>query len=225
MDCLRFSPLKSVRLILQNHMLLTSNDAFISSHSLAHRHRCAQRELERSPDIYNPPNFYLYQCCHSCVMLNFVEPPPEIASLDTLYTVCILTTAMLTVCAFDKDVWYRDIDSSPSPFPMSILLYFVFPCLSRWSPSPITPVEMEEDDTHPAVLCLPGCGCTTKPQMTQMTRTPTMTPALLNIHDSVSTLQSSTPQRLGNSASLSRSLVRIPNATERRESIVIAFEV
>ncbi|KAJ7928512.1 hypothetical protein B0H13DRAFT_1967603 [Mycena leptocephala] len=44
------------------------------------------------------------------------------AILHDLYTICFIGTAMLTVCAFDRDVWCRDIDSSPSPFSMWFLL-------------------------------------------------------------------------------------------------------
>ncbi|KAJ7128985.1 hypothetical protein C8R43DRAFT_689291 [Mycena crocata] len=123
--------------------------------------------------------------------------------IHTLYAAGLISTAMFTVCAFDRDVWSRDIDSSPSPFPMSLLFWFICPCFSRPASNPF-PTE----GVHQSV-CLPGCNCSiTK---TQVPDTPETNPCL-----------EPTPQM---SMLSSRSLVRVPNDVERRTSIVIAFEV
>ncbi|KAJ7076890.1 hypothetical protein B0H15DRAFT_863110 [Mycena belliarum] len=124
-----------------------------------------------------------------------------------LYTIGLIFTAIFTVCAFDRDVWSRDIDSSPSPFPMTILFRYIFPCLSRrdtaYSPTQVVP----ENRT----LCLPGsCNCS----KTQIPHT--SEPGLDQGLEAMPIMRG---------ISSTRSLVRVPNDVERRSSIVIAFEV
>ncbi|KAJ7690694.1 hypothetical protein B0H17DRAFT_1064500 [Mycena rosella] len=119
------------------------------------------------------------------------------------YTIGLICIAMLTVCAFDRDVWSRDIDSSPSPFPMTVLFLFLFPCFSRPDPSPFPTA-----DAHDAVICLPGCNCST---------------AKTQIPNTEAGMLEATPNMLMASGLSSRSLVRVPNDFERRNLIVIAF--
>ncbi|KAF7298020.1 hypothetical protein HMN09_01023100 [Mycena chlorophos] len=49
--------------------------------------------------------------------------------LHTFYCFGLAFTAAITVCAFDYNVWSRDIDSAPSPFPMTLVLRFILPCI------------------------------------------------------------------------------------------------
>ncbi|KAJ7729545.1 hypothetical protein DFH07DRAFT_183591 [Mycena maculata] len=127
-------------------------------------------------------------------------------TLHALYTLGLILTAMLTVCAFDRDVWSRHIDSSPSPFPMTFLFLFIFPCFSQRDttsfPTEDAPVLNQE-----RVVCLPGCNCSIA-----KTEIPNTSPGLEPNMQMVSGLSS-------------RSLVRVPNDIERRTSIAIAFEV
>ncbi|KAK7057484.1 hypothetical protein R3P38DRAFT_3384828 [Favolaschia claudopus] len=120
--------------------------------------------------------------------------------LHGLYMIGLVATAMLTVCAFDRDVWTRDMDSSPSPFPMCLLLGFISPCCRR-------PDSTFSDDSpeHPSLVCLPGCNCHKTPLSSDTERNPEM-------------------QSIASAGSSSRSLVRVPNDVERRTSIVVAFE-
>ncbi|KAJ7209664.1 hypothetical protein GGX14DRAFT_452495 [Mycena pura] len=122
-------------------------------------------------------------------------------SLHVLYTIGLACTAMLTVCAFDRDVWSRDIDSSPSPFPMFALMCFVFPHYSGPEENPCAPDDVPE---HQILVCLPGssCNCSIATSKTSLPISPEAT-----------------------SGMQSRSLVRVPNDVERRTSIVIAFDV
>jgi hypothetical protein len=141
------------------------------------------------------------------------------------YTVSLVITAMLTVCVFDRDIWCRDIDSSPSPFPMLVLFAFVFPCLSRRSTSSSRPLSADLISELESLHCVPGCNCATKP--------PSLHPPEMSHAHSSSDHgivlghegNHSQDQNLRGLGSLSRSLVRMPNAVERRSSIVIAFEV
>ncbi|KAJ7928498.1 hypothetical protein B0H13DRAFT_2311437 [Mycena leptocephala] len=131
------------------------------------------------------------------------------AILHGLYTIGLISTAMLTVCAFDRDVWCRDIDSSPSPFPMWFLLGFICPCFSGQP----DPTSFEDVPEHQGLVCLPGCNCSMSkaqiPNTSDSERTPGLQPA------------SSMLMVAGVS---SRSLVRVPNDVERRTSIIIAFD-
>lgn len=130
------------------------------------------------------------------------------------YTFCFILVAILTVCAFDRDVWYRDIDSIPSPFPMMVLFLFVLPCLRRQPPP--DPILEDTEVVHSGTYCLPGCNCRAKPELASsptISRTPEQPPQLGDLF------------RFGSNSSLSRSLVRIPDAIERRSSIIIAFDV
>ncbi|KAF8170333.1 hypothetical protein K438DRAFT_2024511 [Mycena galopus ATCC 62051] len=128
--------------------------------------------------------------------------------LHGLYTMGLLCTAMITVCAFDRDCFIRDIDSSPSPFPMFFLFGFICPCFSR--PEPTFLGDVPE---HSSTVCLPGCNCsiakTQLPNVCESGGNPGLEP---------------TPTREMMSRLSSRSLVRVPNDVERRSSIVIAFE-
>ncbi|TFK62255.1 hypothetical protein BDN72DRAFT_848813 [Pluteus cervinus] len=130
--------------------------------------------------------------------------------IHVVYTFCFIVVVLLTVCAFDKDVWYRDIDSRPSPFPMTVLLLFVFPCLRPRQERPVS----RESSSHNS-FCPPGCNCAEKPTLTDPT----------SDYASDHAPQLSEIFRFGSNSSLSRSLVRIPDDMERRSSVVIAFEV
>jgi len=106
--------------------------------------------------------------------------------------------------ARDADIWTRDIDSYPSPFPILALFFFAFPCLSRPS-CPDDPL-LDEPRRSDGPLCLPGCHCDTKLEHAEMTDGGLV------------------PSTRSVGGSLSRTLVRV-DAAERRAPIVIAFEV
>ena len=112
---------------------------------------------------------------------------------------------VITSIARDADIWTRDIDSHPSPFPLMVLLFFAFPCLSRASyPDDLLSNEPRRND---GPLCLPGCHCDTKLEHAEI-----IDGNLL-------------PSTRSVGGSLSRTLVRVPDAADRRAPIVVAFEV
>lgn len=76
-----------------------------------------------------------------------------------LYTAGIISLAFLTQFSCDQQIWARDIDSSPCPFPFPALLVYVFPFAVKHLRG--TSVEPREPDT--ATYCLPGCSCHAKP--------------------------------------------------------------
>jgi hypothetical protein len=127
-----------------------------------------------------------------------------------LYTTGLIVATTVTTCAFDKDVWCRDIDSSPSPFPIQVLLAFLFPCLVASSSELFPSLAMEANEQVP--YCLPGCTCTRK-----LSSPPGTTQA--------STGRSSDIGSQSSAESRPRSLVQLPDEYQRRCSIIVAFEV
>ncbi|KAJ7188579.1 hypothetical protein C8R46DRAFT_1055164 [Mycena filopes] len=130
--------------------------------------------------------------------------------LHGLYTICLIATAMLTVCVFDRDVWCRDIDSSPSPFPMSVLFRSICPCFA--SPDPAFFEDTPEQEHEALVPCLPGCNCSVA-----------KTKTLVNISESEGSSGLEPETRMVGGLS-SRSLVLVPSEVERRTSIMVSFE-
>lgn len=77
-----------------------------------------------------------------------------------LYTAGIVSLAVLTqLSCDDQDIWTRDIDSSPCPFPFQVLLVYAFPCTVKYFPG----AAVELRTSAPVNYCPPGCPCQTKP--------------------------------------------------------------
>ncbi|KAF8635216.1 hypothetical protein AX17_003992 [Amanita inopinata Kibby_2008] len=125
----------------------------------------------------------------------------------------LILVATITVSAFDRDVWIRNIDASPSPFPIAILFAFSCPCC--YSIPPAGDRELDDEQGTSEVPCLPGCNCANKLRMPDNAQ-----PQVVDASASTRSILSG----LKGSESISRTLVRIPNAIERRSSIAIAFE-
>ncbi|KAF4621043.1 hypothetical protein D9613_000366 [Agrocybe pediades] len=142
------------------------------------------------------------------------------------YTLSLVTVAILTVPAFDPDVWMRDIDSSPSPFPVGIISDYLFPCFGQHHSNPqSSPRSVSEGP--PPTPCLPTCSpnCTFHGRRT--ISIPKESP-----YGSVSSSAESLPlqeaQKKGAERKppvLPHTLIRIPNATERRASIFVELPI
>ncbi|KAF4598499.1 hypothetical protein EYR38_006901 [Pleurotus pulmonarius] len=161
------------------------------------------------------------------------------------YCLFLITVSIIVAYKFDRLIWIRDIDESPSPFPPSVILAFLLPWRSYPSipasssafaqgPQPFAPDESRH-------FCLPECTCTSKqlltaPQASHMSSQSTSTSAseassaIHNAGDTQSTLsklmvkdEGLPEHRIAGSSSLSRSLIRIPNDYERRCSIEVAL--
>ncbi|KAF8893884.1 hypothetical protein BD779DRAFT_958793 [Infundibulicybe gibba] len=142
-------------------------------------------------------------------------------AIHLIYTCCLIIVATITVCVFDKNVWIRDIDSSPSPFPMSILFSSIYPCLPFRSPENSRSSAEAHEEVRPNI-CVPGCACIDKlpaPTGSMMMHANTEAEAPI-------ITKAGSQQRLyGSSRSLAESLIRIPTATEQRAWINVGFEV
>ncbi|KIL65901.1 hypothetical protein M378DRAFT_76275 [Amanita muscaria Koide BX008] len=135
------------------------------------------------------------------------------AIVHICYAVGVILVAMLTARAFDSDVWIRDLDASPSPFPIPVLFASYFPCCFSLPPSEY---DRGETPVMSSVPCFARCNCATKSSIAD-----TSQPSTGTLLGPRSGLLSS----FKSSSSLSHTLVRIPNAAERRSSITVSFEV
>jgi len=124
-----------------------------------------------------------------------------------------MTLVILTLATYDREVWARDIDSSPSPFSIPIIFACLFPQLStRFSATRLL-IQQEYSEPTPS-FCLPHCNCSNK------VGSPPLASAI-HIHSS-----GAGNNATDNSGSLRpSSLVRVPNAAERRTSIIVRFDV
>lgn len=174
------------------------------------RHRIAKgREL--CTGIPRPTRICNFHFSHPYAFLLSIvnRRVTRFVDIDLAYTVGLLLVALLTVPAFDRDVWLRDLDSSPSPFPLQVLFAFVFPCLAPFFEATRFLVPQSSTQEPPSLVCLPGCNC-------ELNKFP------IGEHDLP---VSATARNMENApASVSaRSLVRVPNAIEQRDSTVISF--
>jgi hypothetical protein len=117
-----------------------------------------------------------------------------------VYTISLVAIAVLTVPAFDPDVWLRDIDSTPSPFPIAIIFAFVFPWVAHRFES--TRAFVRQSGLHDASddQCLANC--------------------LLNCNKAHASVAAG-GESMRRPPVLPHVLVRVPNAAERRATIFL----
>jgi len=80
------------------------------------------------------------------------------SALVFLYAAGIVSLALLTQFSYDQEIWARDIDSSPCPFPFPVLLVYAFPFAAKY----FRGTAFESREGAPATAtdyCLPGCSC------------------------------------------------------------------
>jgi hypothetical protein len=125
--------------------------------------------------------------------------------LAATYSSLIMMLSILTATTVDKDVWFRDIAGSPSPFPLAVCLYST----KLWFTDTGISSNTRE---HPH--CLPRCSCKEKISPSS----PPMALPPLGIRSD---------HRLDGCAN-ARSIVpgvRVPTALERHNSIFVGLEV
>ena len=151
-----------------------------------------------------------------CVLLSIVNYlVTRFVDIDLAYSVGLLLVVLLTVPAFDRHVWIRDLDSSPSPFPMQVLFAFVFPCLVPLCEATrfLAPQSSSHEPTSSS--CFPGCNC-------ELNKSPPDFEESMDQHELPVAARTRNTENTPASVS-ARTLVRIPNAIEQRDSIVINF--
>lgn len=139
---------------------------------------------------------------------------------DLSYAIGLITICTLTIKAYDGDVWLRDIDSSPSPFPVDILFAFAFPSIARRFSAieSFVPFQMRTPPYPNISVCPPDCGC----------QGGVRTCVKQAIIQQGVEGQSVPHGRLGERRRppvLARNLIRIPNAAERRATIIVELPV
>lgn len=141
--------------------------------------------------------------------------------------------AMLTHFSFDKNVWKRDIDSSPAPFPFPIIVPILLPCFFRRPDMAPLPFPSGPVETTPVIRppCITGiCECPTKqvviPQESNSnepkdTSAPTLSDKPRASMPSSETRLSVVSRR--SSITTSQSLIQVPNAAQRRMSFPLTL--
>lgn len=136
----------------------------------------------------------------------------SLTGLMALYSSLIMILSILTAATVDKDVWFRDIAGSPSPFPVAACLYSTKLWFMDIRSAPSALGSNTGDHLH----CLPGCSCKEKISPSSPL---TALPPLGILSD----------RRLDDCASLHvRNIVpgvRVPTALERHNSIFVGLEV
>ena len=149
---------------------------------------------------------------------------------DLLYALSLLLSATLTSFAFDRDIWTRDLDASPSPFPAGFLLRYYTPCLRRSATNPTTEIE----------YAIRGY-----PMPTPLTEE-TEVKIAPSAPDSPNTISSASPsghasqesqassqaserkisghRPTGSRASLASTLIQVPDEFQKRTSIQVSFQ-
>ncbi|KAF9453972.1 hypothetical protein P691DRAFT_811751 [Macrolepiota fuliginosa MF-IS2] len=130
--------------------------------------------------------------------------------IHIIYTICLVVVAMITVSAFDGDVWIRDIDSSPSPFPIPVLLGFICPGPYAWLYHRRGEQSNANETTElRRTPCLSPCACPSKPE-------PTLQPGDSDVGEKQGGADKS--------RSFPHKLVRVPDAAQQRALIVVSFD-
>ncbi|KJA27695.1 hypothetical protein HYPSUDRAFT_868797 [Hypholoma sublateritium FD-334 SS-4] len=148
------------------------------------------------------------------------------AILHMIYTASLVAIAMLTVPAFDADVWLRDIDSSPSPFPVSIIFAYAFPWIARRFEATRPFVQQPINEEPPSIPCLPTCPptCAVHENRARVVQKPLDA----NVEQGISgeAADVAPPMlEIKQPPVLPHTLVRIPNAAERRNSIYVDLQL
>ncbi|KAG0709777.1 hypothetical protein DFH29DRAFT_885766 [Suillus ampliporus] len=142
-----------------------------------------------------------YLCLATIIWLN--------AALVFIYAATIILLALFTQVLHDEDVWSRDIDSSPSPFPLHIIVAYVFRSMTQ----PFSLAARQNRPTLPVSkeYCFPGCTCSRKlPDSLSLSDLRALGPTLEN-----TTHDASRTHPLIN--------IRVPTAMERPKPIVVTL--
>lgn len=136
---------------------------------------------------------------------------------DLVYTAGLIILATLTVKAFDKDVWIRDIDNTPSPFPLPVVFAFIFPRLAPFFES--TRPFIAPGGARNA-MCLSGCTCGRKGCDPTVQGTLSQERLTEPVSSNISNITTRSEANI-----LDESLIRVPNAAERRVCIFVNLDL
>ncbi|KAL1660357.1 hypothetical protein GGF50DRAFT_130325 [Schizophyllum commune] len=150
-------------------------------------------------------------------------------SIHLLYALSLLLSATLTSFAFDRDIWTRDLDASPSPFPAGFLLRYYTPCLRRSATNPTTEIEyairgypMPTPHTEETEVKI-------APSAPDSPTISSASPSGLASQESQASSQASERKLsghrpTGSRASLASTLIQVPDEFQKRTSIQVSFQ-
>jgi len=132
----------------------------------------------------------------------------SLTGIMATYSLLVIFLSILTAATVDRDVWFRDITGSPSPFPIAVCLYST----RLWLTGSTYDISANATDHLPH--CLPRCSCTEKiPPSSPLSALPPL--GLLSDRqlDGCMSARGTVPG------------VRVPTAMERHNSIFVGLEV
>ncbi|KAF9226603.1 hypothetical protein BS17DRAFT_493238 [Gyrodon lividus] len=137
------------------------------------------------------------------------------AALVFVYAAGVVLLALLTQFSYDQDIWSRDIDSSPCPFPFPILMVYALPFTAKHFH--MTSLQSQDPQHAPSTgeYCLPGCYCYTKPAEPSDMQTPSCSfdgPRIQSYTNYVGSTRSIVP-------------IRVPTAMEMRNATHITLNL
>ncbi|KAG7090980.1 hypothetical protein E1B28_010047 [Marasmius oreades] len=155
------------------------------------------------------------------------------------YTFSFFILVGMTAATYDRSIWLRNMDGSPSPFSMTILLSFMLPCIFK----PCNTVYMasltaQDDNISPSrPHCYDRVTCNCPAKEGPVSDLPVTTTTHTNSLDETAVSQLATPlksrsqvlsnlvpwRNSGTTMSLSKSLIEIPDAAQRRMSYPVAL--
>ena len=161
------------------------------------------------------PFLFVEVCCWGLTGLSKSsgEAPSALAltrGIVLIYSSLVVWSSVLTAITFDRDVWFRDITGSPSPFPVVVCIYSV----KLWLAEVFRPSsDMGRTQQH-TPHCLPGCTCKEKvPPPSPPTALPPLGLQSGPRGSNFANAQSAVPG------------VRVPTALERHNSIFVGLGV
>ena len=149
-------------------------------------------------------------CFHLASMI------PNITCPVLSYFIVMSAVTTITQYAFDSNVWTRNIDSDPSPFPLSVVVSYAFPFMKRFIPQDI-PTSPMTPQTNSHTYCLSGCTCSRKLSLPRLDPPPPLITRARFSYATSSSVSSDGSHQAGIP-------FRLPTDMDRRRSIVVSLD-
>ncbi|KAF9528469.1 hypothetical protein CPB83DRAFT_906752 [Crepidotus variabilis] len=144
------------------------------------------------------------------------------SAIHMAYTLALIIIGTITTGAYDVDIWMRDIESSPSPFPPDIIFAHTFPSLALRFSATRSLVLSNSNPTMQRNIgaCPPECSCQggRLPCTKHILPSPEEAPSQ-DMHRSVLLPKHRRP------SALPHTLIRVPNTVERSAGFTLELPI
>ncbi|KDQ50284.1 hypothetical protein JAAARDRAFT_200165 [Jaapia argillacea MUCL 33604] len=143
----------------------------------------------------------------------------SLPALVALYGFILFTLATLARLTVDKDIWFRDISGSLSPFPLSCIIERLRnPTTTRIQDNANIWPSVPREDIRRVSYCLPGCNCNRKLHLPPRFSPSSSSERLISCPCPAETLAEASPERVSR-------LIRTPTPLQRMSVIELDFTV